>query len=508
MGSVIAGEPDVCISSKTKGGASNLYCFYFLCSKRHQCPVHHGPVGEAMFHQSNLGQPQTEYRLIYCSTAGNTRSYDAPTLQKNHKRGIKLHPKILPAPPKSKVESSTTYVRAFPDPGYQKMRDNLKPDDTYIKTDSRFQDETSYNVDFFDRSQHAEAEAAKPPPSPETYKELTLPTIVNCSLHYETTNEKFFPNWKNTRQCRLKPYGEPFIKPLFAGQFNDETVTKREFYKKSTRPRTCYIPTDGKLYGGGKFEDFTVTKDTFLPKIIERDMPFLRHNSLKNIESVEPIKAGKMQNITQYRRDNLPLLHQPPKRKLCRPEADKIISLSNGFNLPLITMQSTAFPHWGKVEVPALLKREDQTERLVGPFQKRTHYVDHYKPISLPRPRVKRQEDTPFVYHHQRIPFPISVNQSEYFKFKTVRPRRLHGDKAELKVFRGPPKVKFGCNTHYQDFFPGVTGMRPKDFKPIDAKIIDIGKLSESTSYKDHFPKRELSIKQICPAELVLASFC
>ena len=510
MAFVIAGEQVLVFLTKPLGVATNKVFFTISshCSKRHQCPVHHGPVGEAMFQQSHFGDPQTEYRLIYCTTAGNRRtSSDQFLLQQ--KRGIKLHPRLIPAPPKIKMQSSTTYVKAYPDPGHQKLRENLKPDDKYIKTDSKFYDKTSYNDDFFDRMQHAEAEPVKPPLSPETRKELTLPTIVNCSLNYETTNEKFFPKWKDTSECRLKPYGEPFIKPLFTGRFNDETVTKREFYKKSTRPRTCYIPTDVKLYGGGKFDDFTVTKDTFrLPKIVERKMPFLRNHSLKNVESMEPIRAGKIQSLTQYRRDNPPFLFQPTKRKLSRPQADKILSLSNGYNLPLITVQKTAFPNWGRREVPGLLKTEDQTEKLSGPLQKETHYTDSYKLISLPRPQVKHLEETPFVYHHNRIPFPISVNQSEYFKFRTVRPRRFHGDKAELKIYRGPPKAKFGCNTHYQDHFPGTTGERPQCFKPIDTRIVDLAKLSDYTSYNEHYPKRELPIAEICPAELVLASFC
>lgn len=492
-------------------------------SKKHKCPVHYHLTPQS--DPSLL--PKSEYRTIYCN---NQKDQSPSQIQvSGPQRGIKLYPRILPSYPKTRLESTTNYERSFPNPGPQKVCESFKPQEYYVKSDAKFYDETSYKAEF------PKIPLPSLPPEGESLisdeEPLVLPTVPNKPT-YETSHRRFFPCWKDIGKCRPLPYGEPHEEPFFTGTFSGETVTMSEFPSKVAEPRSPCYPKEKQHIREGKFSDKTTTmEDTFtLPCLVgnEREGPFLKNKSKKGEESNAPIKEYKHRPtnkiLTQYQSDNQPyhiMGHQPEKRKMKLPHPETI-SLSMSCNkLPQIaTVQKLAYPDWGPQEIPSLLKREDETEVLTGPFNDITEYNTEY----VPKPQVTNvefnEEDKKLelrerksgkktfkqqkqVINFNKVPFPASVNQSDYFKFTKTHPRYRHGDKSE-RLYCGPSSAKFGCLTKYQLDFPPKAPQGPTQcYKPVH-KLIANDKFEGDTSYNEHYPVRPLPIRSACPGGQLL----
>lgn len=381
----------------------------------------------------------------------------------------------------------------------QEATESSKPDYTYKKSDSKFYDETSYEAEFFEH----------PIQIPMTHStDVTLPTIKERASSYITSNETFFKHWKDTSKCRPLPYCEPNQAPFFSGLFNGETVTMREFASKSAKPRICYRPIDERcaIDHEAKFADRTTTKDTFnLPQLIEykRDTPFLKNDSKNNQETMEPITGGTFQSLTQYQRDN-PQFHKQPKRRHMLPPPPETISLTSKYKLPLITAQKSSYPNWGNQKLVTPLKREEQYCKLTGPICSETEYSKEYKPHPQCHEEYKDENIAQVCHYPQkRLPFPVSVNQSEYFQFKTVHPRHRHGDKAE-RIYCGPSTTKFGGVTKYESDYAPIPGKPAECCKPPEQRHKIEGKFSTTTSYTEQYPKQPLPYREVCPAQLLL----
>ena len=278
-----------------------------LACRKHHCPVHPVPTNTLMM-DPKLKQaysPRTHYKETFHPL------HSQPVEQ----RGLAVPAQVIPesAPARCMdfltmtqqdfVQKPINLVEKF------KMKNNLKT------PKSAFNDCTSYKCDFPTRR-------FVPSLTSETLMRTTMPRIVEIrpDENYLTTNQCTLRRWESGNLSI--PYKEVQEPPFFSGNFQKDTVSATTFSDSAVeggRPSTnCKKPD--KRATLGNFNGTTTNKTAYkLPPVTfsERDPVHLKGRS-KVMEETMPPTSGKMESLTQYRRDNPGFYFKTSRRSVRR----------------------------------------------------------------------------------------------------------------------------------------------------------------------------------------------
>ena len=418
----------------------------FLSHRKHHCQVHHVGTNTLMVDQKlkRNYDPKSYYDTIYTPRE--------PVIAT--RRGLAVPARVLPLAPQISMDLlSVTHCDFVEKPIYSvtktKAMNNLET------PRASFQGISTYKADYpqqiFDVN-----------PTAPTLMRSTLPQIIEVQPSYVTTNQATLKGWNGNHQS--KGYRELQEAPFFAGNFQKETVSAKDFSGvaiEGGRPSTTCKKKDKRHTLEGDFDDSTTNKTTYkLPQVSERGPVNLKGKTRVMEETMEP-SSGNMNFMTQYREDNPGFIFRSSKR-------------------------------W-------MLPQKDSVHLFAGKLAGRSEQKSSFKPKHNRLPTYPMESGQKFQNK--------SVNQADYFKFWKLPPRVQYGDRCE-HIYH-PSQAKFEAESETKASFLPLNEKPAQIFKPLDARFNKeapkySNKLSDVTAYRTDFVPRPFPKPYVCPAEVLL----
>ena len=391
-----------------------------------------------------------------------------------------MPPRILPdIPTKHTEDVSTSHADFVKLPVV--ARKNFKPEEKAHKCEAKLDDTTSYKLDFPQQKSVADG--------------LTVPKIneISSKENYHTGKQAGFTKHPNQLYFTQNFNGKSTIN---GDDFHADIIEKR---KRRT------------------------TNKSSLPALIEKQPVYLKKQSRKHCETMLP-PTGHIQKWTQYQIDNPGYVFFPQVRGICTPAPDQLQLFHGPFDgrtenhLNYIQFQEPPRPRTS-------FKKKEEAHSAGATFHGSTSMVTHYQPIPIEQQiaelrsvdrlaaQVGRyQKDG----HQMKRAYNFggkfidqSVNKSDYFQFWQIGPRTRHGDKVE-RMFQ-PSKAKLASVSESHATYVSLNGKPSENFKPLDTRFKDQLKSEEikikmdyASVYKQDFKEKQLPVREICPAELIL----
>ena len=397
---------------------------------------------------------------------------------------MKVPPRILPDIPKKGTEadgstSHTDFVKLPVVP-----RKSYKPEEKAHMCEAKLDDTTSYKLDFPQQK--------------------------------STTS-----NSRGTMNNMIPKIGEIPLKENYHAGFTEHPNQNLEYLTE----KNCGKSTNGNGFGSAAFETKGMRKTTNmsgLPALIDKQPVYLKKKSRKHCETMQP-PTGHLQKWTQYQIDNPGYVFFPQARGICTPAPDQLQLFQGPFDgktenhLNFIQFREPPRPRTS-------FKKRDEAHVIQGAtFYDTTSSGTHYQPIPYEQQfaelksvdrlaaqvgRYQKDGQQMKRAHNFGGKFTdLSVNKSDYFQFWELGPRKRHGDRAE-RLFQ-PSKAKLASVSESHANFVAQKGKPSESFKPLDTRFKEQKKSKEikmdyGTVYERDFKEKQLPLREICPAELIL----
>lgn len=441
----------------------SVHCF----CRKHHCAVHPVPTNTLMM--------DPKLKQMYNPVTNYNDKFPPRVYQCVERRGLAVPARILPrAPPAASMDLLSMSCKDFVEKPLNLVGKVVAENNLKIPK-APFQDSTTY------KSHYYPTIATSSSPVSKSLMKTTMPRIVEVKPdeNYLTTNQCTLKKWSGSN--RSVPYKELQEPPFFTGKFQKKTVTSVDYSgtavkggKPSTtckKQLTWQAPEEG-------FDGCTTNKMAYkLPIIGQRGPMHIKGRSQVMEETMEP-STGKVESLTQYRRDNPGFLFKTSRRTVPQPQLEKLVL----FRGPLIN-QSEQRVSFKEPSMPPLQR-----------IQSGYSAVEKASRDKIPQRRIDGKPD--------------SINKTEYFQFWETTPRVRHGDNSE-RVYR-PSEQRFVAESETSASFPPIAGGKAsKVCEPLDVRFGNKAPkhghtFSGQTAYNGDYTPRPLPKAEVCPAEAVL----
>ena len=384
------------------------------------------------------------------------------------------------------------------------LRKNYKPEEKVHECEAKLEDTTSYKLDFSQQKLASNRSAAG------SLMRTTIPKIDEIpSKEYSTTMNQ--SKWDHTG--KQAGFTEHPTQLHYTGKSNGKSSNGIEDYNAAI------------LEKGRTKSNRSVHAS--LPALVERQPIYLKKQSRKHYETMTP-PTGSVQKWTQYQIDNPGYIFFPQVRGICTPAADQLQLFQGNFDgrtehhLNFVQFQESPRPRTS-------FKKREEAHNIGGVFYGTTSTGIYYQPIPIEQRvaelksvdrlaaqvgRYQKDGQQMKKAHHFGGKFvDESVNKSDYFQFWQIGPRKRHGDRAE-RMFQ-PSKAKIASVSESRANFITLEGKPSESFKPLNTrfKALDTEqqtsgdkkiKMDYASVYKQDFKEKQLPIREVCPAELIL----
>lgn len=392
-----------------------------------------------------------------------------------------MPPRILPDIPTKGTESvSTSHADFVKLPVV--ARKNFKPEEKVHNCEAKLDDTTSYKLDFPQQKSAADG--------------LMIPNIDEISSK------------ENYHAGKRAGFTEHPTQLYFTQKFNGKSTISGDNFHADIIEKRKKIATN---------------KKSSLPALVEKQPVYLKKQSRKHCETMQP-PTGHIQKWTQYQIDNPGYIFFPQVRGICTPVPDQLQLFHGPFDgrtenhLNYIQFQEPPRPRTS-------FKKREEAHSIGATFHGSTSMGMHYQPIPIEQQITELKSVDQLaaqVGHYQKDGHQMkkahnfggkfidqSVNKSDYFQFWQTGPRTRHGDRAE-RVFQ-PSKAKLASVSESHATYVSLDGKPSESFKPLDTRFKEQLKsekkkikMDYASVYKKDYKEKQLPIREICPAELIL----
>ena len=441
-----------------------------IIHRQHQCPLHTNWTGNLLHddRQKREYHPKTHYQVTFQSASNQGSGHKG-----RGRPGLKVPLRLLPDIPKKGAEAVSTNHADFVKLPVVPTK-NFKPEENVHQCGTKFEDTTSYKLDF--------------------PQQKSIPKLDEIPLKENLCTEK----WAGFTEHPSQLY--------FTQKFNGKpTVNRDDFHPDIIEKRRR-----------------KATIRSSLPALVEKQPVYLKKQSRKHCETMHPL-TGHIQKWTQYQIDNPGYIFFPQARGICTPAPDSLQLFHGPFDgrtenhLNYVQFQEPPRPRTS-------FKKRDEVHTKGAMFHGTTSTGTHYPPIpteqqvaelrSVDRLAVQVGRYQKDGYQMKKAHnfggkfFDESVNKSD-FQFWQTGPRTRYGDRAE-RVFQ-PSKAKLASVSESHATFVPLKGKPSESFKPLDTRFKEQLKskkkkttMDYATVYKRDFKEKQLPIREICPAEFIL----
>lgn len=437
--------------------------------RKHHCAVHPVPTNTLMMDPTlkQAYDPVTNYKDKF-----PPREY-----QPVERRGLAVPSRVLPrAPPAASMDLVSMSCKDYVQKPLNSVEKIVAKNNLKIPK-APFQDSTSYNA-------HYPMRAFSPSEMSKSLMRTTMPRIVEVEPdeNYQTTNQCTLRKWSGNKHS--VPYKELQEPRFFTGKLQKKTVTAVDYSgaaveggKPSTtckKKLTWHAPEK-------RFDGLTTNKVVYkLPTVSERGTVHIKGQSQVMEETMEP-RTGKMELLTQYRRDNPGFFFKTSRRSVPPPQLVKLAL----FKGPLGNQSEQ------QVELSSSMPPLKDNQLGSHAMEKRVFSSGDNKIEQRP---VNKESD--------------SINKTEYFQFWETTPRIRHGDSSE-RVYH-PSQRGFVAESETRASFPPIVGGKAsKACEPLDLRFGNKAPkhghtFSGETAYSKDYTPRPLPKAEVCPAEVML----